>query len=60
MLWKIAVVLLAVWVLGLSGVYTAGDAVHVLLLAGLMLLLVAFLNAREAALRRTVGRDPRK
>ena len=33
------------------GVYRVGDLVHVLLLAGLMLLLLAMLRARDAALR---------
>jgi hypothetical protein len=55
MLFKIALVLLAVWLLGLFGVYNFGDLFHGFLLVGLMLLLLAFLRAREAALRRTVG-----
>jgi hypothetical protein len=52
MLFWIAVVLLIAWLLGIVGVYTVGDLVHVLLLVGLLLLLVAFLRAREAAVRR--------
>ena len=55
MLFKIALVLLAAWLLGVLGVYRAGDLVHVLLLVGLMLLLLAFLRARDAAVRRAVG-----
>jgi hypothetical protein len=55
MLFKIALVLLAAWLLGVLGVYRAGDIVHVLLLVGLMLLLLAFLRARDAGVRRAVG-----
>jgi hypothetical protein len=39
------------WLLGLVGVYRVGDLVHVFLLVGLMLLLLAMLKARDAALR---------
>lgn len=60
MLFKIAFVLLVVWLLGVLGAYPAGDLVHVLLLVSLMLLLLAFLRARDAALRRAVGGDPGK
>jgi hypothetical protein len=55
MLFKIALALLGVWLLGVLGVYTIGDLVHVLLLVGLMLLLLAFLRARDAAVRRAIG-----
>lgn len=51
MLFKSALVLLAIWLLGLVGVYRVGDLVHVFLLVGLMLLLLAMLKARDAALR---------
>ena len=51
MLFKAALVLLAIWLLGLVGVYRVGDLVHVFLLVGLMLLLLAMLKARDAALR---------
>ena len=60
MLFKIALVLLAAWLLGVVGVYNVGVLVHVLLLVGLMLLLLAFVRAREAALRRAVGGPPEK
>ena len=40
---------------GVVGVYNVGDVVHVLLLVGLMLLLLAFLRSREAAVRRAIG-----
>jgi hypothetical protein len=55
MLFKVAVVLLAVWVLArlvdALGVYPVGDVAHVFLLAGGMLLLLAVVKGREAALR---------
>ena len=57
MLLKIAIVLLMGWIIGVVGVFEVGDLVHVLLLVGLMLLLLAFVKAREAALRATNGRS---
>jgi hypothetical membrane protein len=55
MLFKIALILLTAWVLGLVGVYNVGELVHVLLLIGLMLLLLAFLRAPDAAVRPAAG-----
>jgi len=55
MLFKIALVLLSLWLIGVLGVYSVGDLAHLLLLASLMLLLLAFLRSRDAAARRTVG-----
>ena len=55
MLFMTALVLLAVWCVGVLGVYNVGDLVHVLLLVGLLLLLLAFLRARESAARRAIG-----
>jgi len=49
MLFKTAFVLLGAWLLGVFGLYSIGDLVHVLLLVGLMLLLLAVLKARDAA-----------
>lgn len=57
MLFKLAFVLLILWLLGVVGVYQAGQFVHALLLVGLMLLLMASLKARDAALRRALD-DP--
>ena len=57
MLFKMALGLLALWLLGPIGVYEIGDLVHVFLLIGLMLLLLAFLHARDAAVRRAVSED---
>lgn len=50
MLFKAAIVLLAIWLLGVGGVYRVGDLVHVFLLVGLMLLLLAMLKARDTGL----------
>lgn len=52
MLFTTALVLLAGWLLGVLGGYSAGKLVHVLLLMGLFFLLLGFLKARDAALRR--------
>jgi hypothetical protein len=57
MLLRVALVLLAAWLLGVAGLYEVGDLVHVLLLVGLMLLLLAFVKARDAALYGS-GNDP--
>ncbi len=55
MLFKVGLVLLAVWLLGLMGAYRIGDLFHVFLLGGLMLLLLGFLRARDAAVRAVVA-----
>jgi hypothetical protein len=55
MLFKVGFVLLAVWSLGLAGVYRMGDLFHVFLLVGLLLLLIGFLRARDAAVRAAIG-----
>jgi hypothetical protein len=60
MLFITALVLLAAWVLGVLGVFGGGDAVHVLLLLAMMLMLLAFLKARDGAARRAVGGRPDK
>jgi hypothetical protein len=57
MLLKVALVLLLVWLVGALGVYDIGDAVHVLLLVGGMLLLLGILKARDAALESGGHRD---
>jgi len=57
MLFKAAFAPLAIWLIGrlldLIGVYRVGDLAHVFLLVGGMLLLLAVLKARDAALRPT-------
>ena len=55
MLFKIALTLLVAWLIGVLGVYSAGQLVHVLLLVGLALLMYALLRAREAAVRRAIS-----
>jgi len=60
MLFKVAFVLLFLWLLGMTGIYQVGEFVHVLLLVGLMLLMMAFIKAREAALRRAIDDMPNK
>jgi hypothetical protein len=55
MLSRIALVLWSLWLIGVAGFYDVGDLVHVLLLAGLWLLLLAFVRGRDAAARRPVG-----
>jgi hypothetical protein len=57
-LFTVAVILLGTWVVSLSGVFPVGDLAHVLLLVGLLLLLLAFVKGREAALRRDRAPSP--
>ena len=57
MLWKIALVLLFIWLLGILGVYDVCEIVHLPLFAGLMLLLIAFIRARDAAFREHMKRS---
>ena len=56
MLFKAALVL-AIWLLGMVGVYRVGDLVQVFLLVELMLLLLAMLKARDATLRPPIPRS---
>ena len=49
MILYIAMALLLVWGLGVLGVFPVGKIVHVPLLIGLLLLLIAFLQGRDAA-----------
>jgi len=51
MLFKAAFTLLAIWLLGMFGVYGVGDVAHIFLLVGLLLLLLAVMKGRDAALR---------
>lgn len=52
MLFKTSLLLLTSWLFGIAGPFDAGEFVHLLLLTGLLLLLVAFLRARDSATRR--------
>jgi hypothetical protein len=54
MLFKSAVILLVTWLLGVVFVSSGGDALHVVLLVGLALVFLAFLRAREGAMRRAL------
>ena len=47
MLYTIAVILLALWLLGFVSGYTIGAFIHVLLVVGIVLLLVALLGGRR-------------
>jgi uncharacterized membrane protein len=57
MLFTTAFALLLGWLLGLFGAYRVGDLAHVFLLVGLMLLLLAVLEALPAASRRSEFRN---
>lgn len=47
MLWTIAVVLLALWVLGLVTSYTLGGFIHVLIVIAIVLVLVRVIQGRR-------------
>jgi hypothetical protein len=47
MLWTLAVVLIALWLLGLVSSYTLGGSIHVLLVAALILVLVRIIQGRK-------------
>lgn len=51
---KVALLLLAVWLVGALGLYEAGSLVHALLLVGLLMLLLGGLKARDAMRRQDV------
>lgn len=57
MILYIALALLVAWVLGMLGVFQVGKMVHVPLLVGLLFLLIAFLQARDAAAHQPDRRD---
>ena len=46
MLWTLAVVLLALWVLGLVSAYTMGGLIHLLLAAAIIVVLVRLIQKR--------------
>ena len=49
MLFKVAITLLILWVLGMTGILPGGELLHVLLLVGLMLFLLSVLRSRDQA-----------
>ena len=55
MLLTIAFVLLALWAVALLLPHRLGDVVHILLLAGLMLLILAFAKGRDEVLHGPSG-----
>ncbi len=48
MLYTIAVILLILWLLGFVSSYTMGGLIHVLLVVGLVVLVIGFLQGRRA------------
>jgi Family of unknown function (DUF5670) len=62
MLVKTGLILLIAWLVGILGLFQAGDLVHILLLVGLMLLMLGVLKARDAAAaeRHIVAKPPDK
>ena len=57
MILYIAVALLIVWVLGRAGVFDVGKFVHVPLLVGLLLLVIALVHARDVSAHHPDRRD---
>ena len=55
---KVALLLLAVWFVGVLGLYDAGDLVHIFLLIGLLMLLLGALKLRDAARHHTTDSGP--
>ena len=49
MLWTIAVVLLALWLLGLVTAYTMGGFIHVLLVIAVIVVLMRIIQGRRIA-----------
>jgi hypothetical protein len=49
MLWTIAVILLALWLLGLVTSYTMGGVIHALLVIAIVMVLVNLIRGRRAA-----------
>lgn len=49
MFWTIAVILLALWLLGLVSSYTMGGLIHVLLVIAIVMVLFNLISGRRAA-----------
>ena len=47
MLWTIAVILLALWLLGLVSSYTMGGFIHILLVIAIVVVLVRIIQGRR-------------
>ena len=48
MLWTIAVILLALWALGMLSSYTAGGVVHLLLVIAVIVVVFQFISGRRS------------
>ena len=60
MLLKAGLLVLAVWLAGVVGLFEAGTLVHVLLLVGLLLLLLGAVKARDRVVQPGAGSTPDK
>jgi len=49
MLWTIAVIMLALWLLGLVSSYTMGGLIHILLVVAIVMVLVRLIQGRRVA-----------
>lgn len=47
MLWTLAIILIALWVLGLASSYTFGGLIHVLLVIAIVVILVRLFQGRK-------------
>ncbi|MDD2464038.1 MAG: lmo0937 family membrane protein [Desulfobulbus sp.] len=47
MLWKLAVILLILWAVGLVSSYTLGGLIHILLIVALVVLMINFFQGRR-------------
>lgn len=47
MLWTIAVILIALWLLGLVTSYTMGGLIHILLVIAIVVILVRLISGRK-------------
>jgi hypothetical protein len=48
MLWTIAVILIALWVLGLVSSYTMGGLIHILLVIAIVVVVINVISGRRA------------
>ncbi len=49
MLWTIAILILALWLLGLMTSYTLGGAIHILLVIALVVVIINVIQGRRIA-----------
>ena len=47
MLWTIAVILIALWLLGLVSSYTMGGLIHILLVIAIIVVVLGFIRGRK-------------